>query len=788
MSLTDACPRIAPAWPLDQLIAVNPWWPLVDEPLPEVSARLAALGGVRCLMSIEHYRAQQISEAALNAAARELGVPVETVLHSREAPAPRHWQSLAAMHPQSEAFNWRDAIVDQISRCCAMYWHEPDQLYRHWLAHTRDEKGLALLMGCPQLRGLLKQLPDSAEAMLELAQASLGIAEDDACDMGHGWLLEINGWASAAAYLHWQADLAGEQRHCLEQLLAIRLAWEWLTLQLAGEPLLARWRQQSIPMLVEAHRAHQRLAWVWQRATELDYQRDLAGKLSNSMWQQNCERENAAQEGAHKDGTERDSSQREIKLQAVFCIDVRSEPMRRALEAQHTGIETRGFAGFFGLPLGYRPSGGQYQRPQLPGLLAPQIWVREEQPASSGPIQLKRTSYWQRLVGGSPGTFGAVEAAGLAYAVRLVKRSFWPSEPKHPVNRLLRESAGRFVLEDANGPVSLERQADMLARVLTAMGLGEPAPLVLLVGHGSSTCNNPHGAGLDCGACGGQSGELNVRVLAQLANDARVREAMAQKHGIALPAGCRFVAALHNTTADSIHCFDAVGSDVEAWLARAGEQARAERAPRLGEKEGKALERRGWDWSQTRPEWGLADNAAFVIAPRSLTRQANLGGRVFLHDYDWQQDKGYALLETLLTAPMLVTHWINMQYNASVTDPQRYGSGNKILHNLVGNLGVLEGQGGDLRIGLSRQSLHDGERWQHRPQRLSVVVAAPAEPLRALVNKHPIVRQLVDNHWLTLSRLASDGRLLRLYRDEYREDCLQDCPEECQTAQREDAA
>ena len=753
MSLTDACARIAPAWPLDQLIAVNPWWPLVDQPMPEVSARLAALGGIRCLMSIEHYRAQQISEAALAAAAQEHGVSLEEVHSSQDAPAPRHWQSLAAMHRQSDAFSWREAIVDQVSRCCAMYWQEPDQLYRHWLAHSRDEKGLALLMGCPQLRGLLKRLPDNAQAMLELAQISLGITEEDACSMGHGWLLEINGWASAAAYLHWQADLAGEERHCLEQLLAIRLAWEWLTLQLAGEELLARWQQQSIPMLIEAHRSHQRQAWVWQRAAELDYQHGLAKELAKSA---------EPQQGARQ----------ETKLQALFCIDVRSEPMRRALEAQHAGIETRGFAGFFGLPLGYRATGGKYQRPQLPGLLAPQVWVSEEQPARPGPIKLKRKTYWQRLMGGSPGTFGAVEATGLAYAARLVKRSFWPSEPKHPVNRLLRESRGRFVLEDVDGPVSVERQAEMLAGVLTAMGLTEPAPLVLLVGHGSSTCNNPHAAGLDCGACGGQSGELNVRVLAQLANDPAVRESLDRNHGISLSPDCRFVAALHDTTADNIHCFDEVDSAVQEWLSRAGRQARAERAPRFGETSGEALERRGWDWSQTRPEWGLADNAAFVIAPRSLTRQANLGGRVFLHDYDWQADQEYRLLETLLTAPMLVTHWINMQYNASVTDPQRYGSGNKILHNLVDNLGVLEGQGGDLRIGLSLQAVNDGKQWQHRPQRLCVVVAAPEEPLRALVNKHAVVRNLVDNHWLTLLRLDDDGRLFRLYRGEYREAVL----------------
>ena len=49
--------RIAPTWPLDQLIAVNPWWELRDEPLPAVAARLSVLGQVECLMPRDWYRA-----------------------------------------------------------------------------------------------------------------------------------------------------------------------------------------------------------------------------------------------------------------------------------------------------------------------------------------------------------------------------------------------------------------------------------------------------------------------------------------------------------------------------------------------------------------------------------------------------------------------------------------------------------------------------------------------------------------------------------------------------------
>jgi len=130
-----------------------------------------------------------------------------------------------------------------------------------------------------------------------------------------------------------------------------------------------------------------------------------------------------------------------------------------------------------------------------------------------------------------------------------------------------------------------------------------------------------------------------------------------------------------------------------------------------------------------------------------------LDGRCFAHDYDAGQDADGSVLELLMTAPMLVAHWINWQYHASTCDPSRLGSGNKVLHNVVGgNIGVFEGNGGDLRIGLSRQSLHDGERWVHEPLRLTVIIDAPQQAIERVIQKHAVVQQLLDNGWLHLWR------------------------------------
>ena len=45
-----ACASIAPTWPLDRFIAVNPFWPRTNKPLSVVAGDLAALSGASLIM------------------------------------------------------------------------------------------------------------------------------------------------------------------------------------------------------------------------------------------------------------------------------------------------------------------------------------------------------------------------------------------------------------------------------------------------------------------------------------------------------------------------------------------------------------------------------------------------------------------------------------------------------------------------------------------------------------------------------------------------------------------
>ncbi|MFN3371190.1 MAG: putative inorganic carbon transporter subunit DabA, partial [Sphingomonadaceae bacterium] len=198
-------------------------------------------------------------------------------------------------------------------------------------------------------------------------------------------------------------------------------------------------------------------------------------------------------------------------------------------------------------------------------------------------------------------------------------------------------------------------------------------------------------------------------------------------------------------------------------LVGVGALARAERAPRLPGASAATLARRARDWAEVRPEWGLAGCAAFVAAPRAATAGLSLDGRAFLHCYDWQRDAGFGTLELILTAPVVVASWISLQYYGSSVAPDLFGSGNKLLHNVVGGIGVLEGNGGRLRAGLPWQAVHDGERLVHPPLRLSVLVEAPREAILGVLARHPGVATLFDQGWLHLFALEA-GRIAARYR------------------------
>jgi len=316
---------------------------------------------------------------------------------------------------------------------------------------------------------------------------------------------------------------------------------------------------------------------------------------------------------------------------------------------------------------------------------------------------------------------------------------------------------------------SADEKALVAETALRTMGLTHGfAPVVVFCGHGATTTANPHAASLNCGACGGNRGGPNARTLAAILNDSEVRAELMGR-GIIIPGPTWFAAAEHDTTLDTVQLLDrhlappeaaARLAVLEAQLEVSGSQNADERLLRLPDtgrrRSGRAeASRRAGDWAQTRPEWGLARNAAFIVAPRVLTRGLDLDGRAFLHSYDPDGDQDGAALETILTAPMVVAHWINSQYYFSSVDPVVFGAGDKTLHNPVAGLGVLSGGDGDLRVGLPWQSVGVGSDLFHVPVRLLTVVQAPRDRVDAVIARNPVLGELFGGSWVHL--VAGEG-------------------------------
>lgn len=789
-----ACARIAPTWPLDRFIAVNPYWGQLERPIAAAAAQLAMLSGSPMLMSRDGFRQQwqtgkvghrHLQDAIDAAGSSEIVETLLVSLDTRQAlPArlPLATDLVDAHRDLGHAMAWRDYITHHISQCCAAFFDQgqaawgPDQaggLYPSWLRQSAHDLGPGMLMGYPGFSTRLARLPREPQALIAAAVQALQVPVAAHEAYFTALLMSINGWSSWCAYQRWQARLEQRDDQQIVHLLAVRLAWEWLLQQgyaqlgVAGSLATAWSRAENC--IEQAQHEHQ-IDWLWQAALERSYQEPLCQGLYRAPA--------PAVAGARP------------SVQAVFCIDVRSEVYRRALEASSSQVQTLGFAGFFAMFVSYRPLGSDMQRPQLPGLLSPGLCITDtcDAPGLGLVLAQKRRKklqwrqQWQAFRGGAGSSFSFVESCGLLFAGQLLKSSLGSEADPLAVEQTGFSAAERSQLRPrfpAASGEDLEAGVNAAATALGAMGLtADHARLVLLAGHGSTSTNNPHAAGLDCGACGGQTGEVNARALALLLNEQLVREGL-RARGVVVPESTWFLAGLHNTTTDELQLFDTDLlpashthdlSQLKAALREAGQRARAERAASLGLAPSaadaaalrKAIGSLTNDWAQVRPEWGLADCAAFIVAPRSRSQHLNLAGRSFLHDYVWQGDEGFGVLELIMTAPMVVTNWINLQYHASTVDNARYGSGDKVLHNVVGgNVGVFEGNGGDLRIGLPMQSLHDGQNFRHTPLRLSVFIQAPQTPIDHIIAKSTTVRHLLDHEWLHLFRLDDDEGVWR---------------------------
>jgi uncharacterized protein len=483
--------------------------------------------------------------------------------------------------------------------------------------------------------------------------------------------------------------------------------------------------------------------------------------------------------------------------QVVCCIDDREESFRRQLEEIDFQVATFGVAGFFGVAMYYRGATEAHYRPLCPIVVKPQHYVAEVPVFSldgSGARQeiarqrMGRLSHHLHLqtrtvTGGFvAGILGSITSLPLVLRILfpratakmsgLFRRVVNPLQTQLQIERTGPKPGPH---DEALG-YSAGEMADIVHGGLRAIGLTRNfAPLVFIMGHGSGSLNNPHEAAYDCGACGGGRGGPNARAFAAMANEPRVRAILAAR-GLEIPSEVYFVGGFHNTCDDSIGYFDLERLPQSKWslFGRAkqsfdearGRDAhercrRFESAPFSLPPQGalKHVENRSEDLSQVRPEYCHATNAVCVVGRRARTRGLFMDRRAFLTSYDPTiDDEQSTILAGLLSAVIPVCAGISLEYYFSAVDNVGYGCGSKLPHNLTSLIGVMEGAESDLRTGLSAQMIEI-----HEPVRILFVVETTPAAMLSVMERNPMIDQLVRNEWVQLSLLDPQSDQILLF-------------------------
>lgn len=721
-AIDEAARVVAPSWPLSTTIAVNPLAGFEDRPFIEGLAEASRLFGTRGLLSVEAFRALhragRVTDDDLRGAvgrlrpdldATERSAMIADLLDAAPDPEPRRRSgTVVEAHDEAMGTTWTDELKRAMAERCLHGDLPPGRL----------DDALPSESVAPAVASLVAALVDALER--------LGVPEPAYRSYFERHLSLLPGWVS---HLRWREHEG--QPYVLLRYLAAAVTTE--ADLVAGR---AHFHGEDEPLRHDDGASTPApAALLWQDAYEHGAHDPILASIA----------------------TEPPTPAEASAIQVVCCIDVRSEPLRRHLEA-HPGIATYGYAGFFGLAARAVPETGGASSARCPAILQPTTTM-VTRPSHPGRAQLGATAdeAWKAAKVHPVAPLALVDAAGWIAGPLAALRTLAPNRivdrPAEPVGA----SAPPPDLRD----VPIDVRADVVAGIL-GLGIGAaPGRLVVLCGHTSHAANTPSESGLTCGACGGHGGAANASAVATMANDPDVRAELARR-GLPLPPGTWFVGAEHDTALDRVTLLTEVPEDhhrlveeLERALGVACEAVTAERARRLpgagrGRRSVGRVRRRAFDWAEPVAELGLAGNAAFIVGPRWMTAAADLGGRAFLHSYEPDDDVDGSTLTAIMNGPLVVAQWINAQYHFSTTDPELLGAGSKALHNVVGDAGVLSGPSGDLRRGLALQSVRAGDRLLHEPVRLLAVVRAPLDRVDAVLAGSPGVARLVDHAWIHL--------------------------------------
>ena len=668
----------------------------------------------------------------------------------------------------------------------------------------------------------------SARAAIESSLAALAVSGDDVEPFLLATALALPGWAGMFARLEQHPDdHPGGPPASLEDFLAVRLILErravervcashqidpaWSVIRTRMPALEPRppvldaallWSVSSAASLLSAdvlRLTDDEVARLWEECESCS--EILKRQVFHDAYERTYRRQILDAVAARRDLPPDDLTELP-RAQFIFCIDEREESIRRAVEEQHPGYITFGAAGFFGVAIDYL---GLYDREpaaHCPVVVTPGHEVHEQPVYTDlGWHELRRRfrEQWhaleRRALSASrtlSGGAGMSFLLGPVSAVKTLAHVIAPRASSRMSDRMLsrlaplpgtRLSALRPEGEAAKAarrkPLGflLEESIDRVFAMLTSIGLVRDfAPIVVVLGHGSTSLNNPHESAHDCGACGGRRGGANARLFADMANRHDVREGVRRK-GIEIPSNTWFVGALHDTASDEVRYYDlellpvshaARFSEAYEVLERARRASALERCRRFDdapldltpEAALHHVESRSANLAQPRPEYGHCTNSICIVGRRSLTRGLHLDRRAFLVSYDPTIDPSFGIVERILAAVGPVGAGISLEYYFSSVDNEQFGCGTKLPHNVTGLIGVMNGHQSDLLTGLPLQMVEI-----HEPMRLLLIVDATPEALLAVAGRQPEVAELVVKQWIQVVAADPNSGAMHVFED-----------------------
>ncbi|CAM2824117.1 DUF2309 domain-containing protein [Flavobacterium frigoris] len=757
-SIEEASQVVGKTWPLYSFVTSNPLSGYEGMPFKN------AVNQARKFLNANVFPETNLFRQAWEKGEIDEKVLLELLKENQLLESPEYYLKQMATYKKSDATNNH---------------HDLDRIMAKWLAAFMDE-GLAEW-----------EMPNKSEGFYS-AWRKLAVYDTDLPKMTIGEIPKtntealnevLNGYSAAdftkiftyhlaalpgwTGYINYRSKSNSQWQQeypiTLEDYLAVRL---WIAQKIGAEIYPEGNDSLTISSLSS-------LQYIWLKAWEKSWQKELINVLDNQQ---------ISSSTAKKEEQVPDA-------QLVFCIDTRSELIRRHVESKGH-YETFGYAGFFGIAMDYESLKDGLTRKSCPPILnsayhvseVPQVSHTEKAQAykQSNDVSNFKEYFLKRMKNMLPSAFGYVEGAGFFYGMSLIARTLMPGYLYRLNNKNRADYEAVFepqirntcTTEQAHITIPLEEKVAIVKGAFDLMGWEKLAPLVLFIGHGSHSANNPFGSSLDCGACAASPGRHNARMLAKIANIPKVRQALKENHNIEIPNSTIFIGGEHNTTTDAILLFDSEIPDshkeqlqkLKLDLLKTQQTATQERLG-VANNSVSFANKKANNWGETRPEWGLAKNAGFIVGPRELTKNNNLDGRCFLHSYNWETDKSGKALEAIMQGPMVVTQWINNHYYFSTVDNEVFGGGSKITHNITGKFAVVQGNGGDIKMGLPLQSVKQSdEEMYHQPLRLSVIINAPLKRVSEILERNEHLKNLLDNEWIYLMVMDPlDGNKIQHY-------------------------